>query len=170
MPLIPPAAKIPLPIQESLRDFFVDLLGKGAAAEKAKELKVKTGAEAPKLLVSVWEDKYQRVGALCISELMLAAIAGSALVLAPASTLPEVEKAGELPDNLRENYQEVVNILTSVLNTPSTPHLKLTQTYAHPGDELPQAVWDVIAQPSQRRDFDLTVEGYGSGKISILTR
>lgn len=170
MPLIPPAPKIPLPVQEVLTDFFVDLLGKGAAASKAKELKVKTGEDAPRLLISVWEDKYQRVGALCISELMLAAVAGAALVLAPASTCQEVEKQGALPENLRENYQEVVNILTSVLNTPTTPHLKLTSTFEHPSQELPQNVWDVINTPSSRRDFDLTVEGYGGGKISILTR
>jgi hypothetical protein len=170
MPLIPPAAKIPLPIQEALRDFFTDLLGKGAAADKAKELKVKMGEGAPELIVSVWEDKYGRVGALCISELMLAAIAGSALVLAPAAVLNDVEKERQLPENIADNYYEVVNILTSVLNTPNTPHLKLTQQYFHPVDELPDDVVRIIEMPGQRRDFDLTVEGYGSGKISILTR
>lgn len=170
MPLIPPAAKIPLPIQEVLRDFFVDLLGKGAAAGKAKEMKIKQGADAPKLIVSVWKDKYDRVGALCIAELYFAAVAGAALVLAPATILPEVEQNQTLPDNLLENYQEVVNILTGQLNTPSTPHLKLVHTFEHPTHEMPKEVWDVIERPSSRRDFDVTVEGYGGGKISILTR
>jgi hypothetical protein len=170
MPLIPPAAKIPLPIQEVLRDFFVDLFGKGAAAAKAKEMRLKTGPDAPKVLVSVWRDKYDRVGALCVAELMFAAVAGAALVLAPASILPEVERTQQLPDNLLENYQEVVNILTGRLNTPTTPHLKLTTTFTYPDQELPDEVWDVINRPSNRRDFDVTVEGYGGGKVSILTR
>jgi hypothetical protein len=170
MPLIPPAAKIPLPIQEALRDFFTDLLGKGAAADKAKELKVKMGENAPELIVSVWEDKYGRVGALCIAELMLAAIAGAALVLAPPGAVHDVEKTRELPENLRDNYYEVINILTSVLNSPNTPHLKLTNQFFHPVEALPDDVLRVIETPSNRRDFDLMVEGYGSGKISILTR
>jgi hypothetical protein len=170
MPLIPPAAKIPLPIQERLSEFFVDLLGKGASASKAKELRMKQGPEAPKFMVAVWEDKWGRVGAICLADLMLAAVAGAALVLAPATVLPEVEQQGALPDHLRENYHEVMNILTTTIRTDSSPHLKLVGMWQHPDEALPQAVWDVIEHPSSRRDFDLTVEGYGGGKISIITR
>jgi hypothetical protein len=170
MPLIPPAAKIPLPIQEDLSEFFVDLLGKGAAASKAKEMKIKTGPEAPKLLVSVWEDKHGRVGAMCITELMLAAIAGMALVMMPASNLPEIEKAGALSPDVLDNYREVMNVLSTQLNRADTPRLKLTATYVHPSQELPEAVWNVIQNPSSRRDFDITVTDYGSGKLAILTR
>ncbi len=170
MPLIPPAAKIPLPMQERLSEFFVDLLGKGAAASKARELKVKPGPDAPRVMVAVWEDKWGRVGAVCVAELMMAAVAGAALVLAPASVLPEVEQQGCLPDHLRENYHEVMNVLTTTIRTDSSPYLKLVGIFQHPDEPLPQAVWDVLASPSSRRDFDLTVEGYGGGKLSILTR
>jgi hypothetical protein len=169
MPLIPPAAKVPLPIQEVLAEFFIDLLGKGAAASKGRELKLKSDTEA-KYVVAVYEDNYDRVAAVCISELIMAAVGGAALVMAAPSILPEVIEAAKLPENLLDNYKEVVNILCSVLNTPNTPHLRLKALYAFPDETLEQEVWDVLDQPSNRRDFEITVEGYGGGKLSILAR
>jgi hypothetical protein len=169
MPLIPPASKVPLPIQEVLKDFFVDLLGKGAAASKAREMKLDPNDER-QLVVSVWEDKFNRIGAICVAEQMMAAIAGAALVLAPPALVADVEKEGVLPDNLLDNYNEVVNILSSVMNQTEAVHLRLTKTYMWPSDELPGDVWKVAKEPSNRRDFDLTVDGYGSSKISILAR
>jgi hypothetical protein len=169
MPLIPPPTKIPLPIQEVLKDFFVDLLGKGAAASKAKEMKLNPDSDR-KLVVSVWEDKWNRIGAICVAEQMMAAIAGAALVMAPASSLGDIEKSGELPENLLDNYNEVVNILSSVMNQTEAVHLRLKQTFQFPDEELPKDLWAVVEAPSNRRDFDLTVEGYGSGKLSILAR
>jgi hypothetical protein len=170
MPLIPPAAKIPLPIQERLSEFFVDLLGKGTAASKAKELKVKRSPDAPPVMVAVWEDKWGRVGAVCVAELMMAAIAGAALVLAPASVLPEVEREGRLPDHLRDNFHEVMNVLTTTIRTDTSPQLKLVGIFQHPEEPLPEPVWEVLTSSSSRRDFELTVEGYGGGRLSILTR
>lgn len=169
MPLIPPASKIPLPIQEVLKDFFVDLLGKGAAASKGRELKLRPDTEQ-KYVVAIYEDKYERVGALCISELMMAAVGGAALVMAAPSILSEVEQAQVLPDNLLDNYREVVNILSSVLNTPGTPHLKLTTIHMYPDEDIPSEAWGVIENPGNRRDFEITVEGYGGGRLSILAR
>jgi hypothetical protein len=169
MPLIPPINKIPLPIQEVLKDFFVDLLGKGAAASKAKEMKLSPDADR-KLVVSVWEDKWNRPAAICVAEQMMAAIAGAALVMAPAASLTDVEKSGELPENLLENYNEVINILSSVMNQTEAVHLRLKHTFQFPNDALPKDIWAVVDAPSNRRDFDLTVEGYGSGKLSILAR
>jgi hypothetical protein len=169
MPLIPPAAKIPLPIQEVLAEFFIDLLGKGAAASKGRELKLKPETEN-KYVVAVYEDNYDRVGALCISELMMAAVSGAALVMAAPSILPEVMEEKKLPENLFDNYKEVVNILCSVLNTPHTPHLKLRTIHAFPDEPLDREVWDILDQPSNRRDFEIHVEGYGGGKLSILAR
>jgi hypothetical protein len=111
------------------------------------------------------------VAALCISELRLAAITGSALGMIPAATLSEIDPNAPLRQDLMENYYEVVNMTTPVLQkVQGTPRLKLAEMYTHPNDELPQSVWDIINSAGQRRDFDLTVEGYGSGKISILTR
>jgi len=172
MPLFPPPVKIPLPIQESVRDFFVDLLGKGASVDKSVALTVtRPGGQdlSSKLVVAVYVDKREDIKAICLADMLLAAASGAALVLTPASVLPEVEQAGELPDSLRENYQEVANILSSLLNTPSTPHLKLSEMKVLPED-LPEEAWAIIENPGTRRDYTLTVEGYTSGRFSLLAR
>jgi hypothetical protein len=168
MPLLPPAAKIPLPIQETLRDLFVDLLGKGAEATRGKELKVGRPGSGPALIVATWVDKFDRVGAVCIAELPIAAMVSAALVMAPPSRATDAVTAGALDDDLRENFHEVVNVLTTVLNTPTTPHLKLDRMFQYPAEDLPADVRRVVETPSSRRDFELAIDGYGKGRISLL--
>ena len=178
MPLIPPPAKVLLPSHEALGDFVVDLLGTNAAASKAKALKVSNGPGCSRLVISVWRDKHERVGAVCVSEFALAAVAGSALAavagsalaLSPAWTPGDLGAGDDLPAPAGDGYRELLNLMTGALNGPGSPHLTLAGSHRHPAEEMPQDVWQVLTNPSQRRDFDVTVEGRGSGKISILAR
>lgn len=172
MPLIPPPAKIPLPIQEDLRDFFVAAYsGKGAAADRVKDqLKVKNRSDSPTILVTVWEDRHRRVAALCIAELRMAASLGAALLLLPGVVVQEVEAANSLDGDAREAYDEVMNMLLGRLNQSSPVHLKLVGTFEHPQETLPDDAWVVLESPSARRDFALQIDGYGEGRLAILTR
>ena len=172
MPLFPPEAKIPLPIQEALRDFFVDLLGKGAVAEKGTAFDAARAAETEgkHYLIGLWTDDRGRPSALCITELLLAAAMGAALVLAPATALPEVQRTNVMPENLLENYREVLNILTSMMNSPKTPHLRLSEVLTFPAEQLPNAAFDLMTTPGQRRDYLLRIEGYADGRLALLTR
>ena len=66
-----------------------------------------------------------------------------------------------------ENFQEIVNILAQLLNSPKTSHLRLSGVHVIPGD-LPDGVSSLLAQPQFRRDFAVQIDGYGSGRISLL--
>jgi hypothetical protein len=66
-----------------------------------------------------------------------------------------------------ENLGEVFNILTALFNVPERPHLKMYAVHL-PG-ELPAA--DVSASLrafGKRSDLEVTVAGYGTGKLSIV--
>lgn len=173
MPLIPPPVKIPLPLIEAVKDFFGDLLGRGVALDKAQPaLRVPNpgGDEfATKFCISVYHDRRGQLAAVTVAELKLAAAASAALVLTPATVLPEVEKAADFVEDLRANYAEIGNIVAGLLNQGHKGHLKFTGLYVLP-EELPEGVWPLLDAPGGRRDWTLQVEGYASGRFSVLVR
>ena len=71
------------------------------------------------------------------------------------------------PRRALENFREIVNILAQLLNSPRTSHLRLAGVHVVPGD-LPDGVSSLVARPEFRRDFAVQIDGYGSGRISLL--
>jgi hypothetical protein len=154
-----------MPIQEVVRDFFVDLLGKGAAVEQAKPFDITP--ESDGLTVAIYNDDRGRLAAVAVAELLLAAGSGAALALVPATVLDDVKRENVLPESLADNFREIVNIFAGVLNGLNSPHLELADLIVLPA-ELPTPVWEVIRNPTNQRWYDVTVEGYGGGKIALL--
>ncbi|HEV7861234.1 MAG TPA: hypothetical protein VGR20_00985, partial [Acidimicrobiia bacterium] len=66
-----------------------------------------------------------------------------------------------------ENLREIVNILARLLNSPKTSHLRLAGVHVIPGD-LPDGVSSLVERPEFRRDFAVQIEGYGTGRLSLL--
>jgi hypothetical protein len=187
-------ARIPIPIQEAVRDFLADLLGRGVAVDKCDPMPLDL-ALAPDLAA----DPAPRVGvdgveatdidespetfgpqtlavfstdagvpvAAAVCDLRLGAATGAALTLVPAVMLDDVARSGELPDNLAENLHEVLNIFSSLLNSSSTPHLVLTETVTLP-TELSPELSALLTAPERRRDFIVALEGYGEGHLAVL--
>jgi hypothetical protein len=154
---------VPIPIQEAVRDFFTDLLGRGVAATKRSAI-----AYDDPLIVGRYLDDDGETAALLVSDVDFAAFSGAALAMIPKVVAGEAIKAGELTDALSENFREVVNVFSSLLNAPTTPHLVLKSLERHP--EETEDLADVLEAPRRRRDFDVTIEGYGSGVLAVLVR
>ncbi|HEX7097266.1 MAG TPA: hypothetical protein VF183_15375 [Acidimicrobiales bacterium] len=155
---------VPIPIQEAVRDFFTDLLGRGAAASKRPPLDY----DEDPLVVGRYLDDDGELAALVVSDLAFAAISGAALAMIPKVVVDEAIKRGQLSDTLVENFREVVNVFSSLLNTPTTPHLVLKGLGRHP--EETADLREVLTSPSRQRTFDVTIEGYGSGCLGVLVR
>jgi|EndMetStandDraft_8_1072994.scaffolds.fasta_scaffold71105_2 hypothetical protein len=155
---------VPIPIQEAVRDFFTDLLGRGVAATKRSAMSY----DEDPLIVGRYLDDAGETAALLVSDVDFAAFSGAALAMIPKVVAAEAIKAGELSDNLFDNFREVVNVFSSLLNAPSTPHLVLKALERHP--EGTEDVVEIMETPRRRRDFDVTIEGYGSGVLAVLVR
>jgi hypothetical protein len=154
---------VPIPIQEAVRDFFTDLLGRGVAATKRSPM-----AYDDPLIVGRYLDDDGETAALLVSDVDFAAFSGAALAMIPKVVAAEAIKAGELTDALSENFREVVNVFSSLLNAPTTPHLVLKSLGRHP--EETEDLADVLDAPRRRRDFEVTIEGSGSGVVAVLVR
>jgi hypothetical protein len=157
-------AHYPVPIQEDVRDLLVDLLGRGVAVDKVGALELEDHDPA---LIAAYVDDDGAVGALCMVDGPFANRAGAALSMVPAVVAEESVGKAVLADNLVENTEEIVNILARLLNSARTPHLKLGGVHRLPGD-LPEGVIGVREHPEFRRDFAVSIEGYGEGRFSLL--
>lgn len=157
--------EIPLPIQEAVRDLLSDLVGTGVAVDKTSPLIF--DEEDTKGVISEYIDDDDVLVALCLADGPFACYCGAALSMIPSAVAKESIKRNELPENLLDNYAEVVNIMSRLVNSSTSPHLRLGKVYVVPGD-LPEAAANAVASPSMRRDFIATISGYGSGKMSLL--
>jgi hypothetical protein len=157
-------ARFPVPIQEDIRDLLGDLLGRGVAVDKTAPLDLAEDAAGVVASYITGEDE---VGALCLCDGPFAVLAGAALVMVPPNVAREQVDAGEIPEEHLEVTHEVANVLSRLLNTPRTPHLRLQALHRMPGD-LPADVTSLLARPEFRRDFVTAIEGYGEGRMSIL--
>lgn len=156
-------AHYPVPIQEDLRDLLHDLLGRGVAVEKGDPLRFDEDISA--VAVELLGDDGSVQG-LCLFDDGFAVRGGAALVMVPANVAEQDLVSGQLDSHV-EVVGEVVNVLSRLVNSPSTPHLRLGPTHRWPG-ELPDRVRSVLERPEFRRDFALTIEGYGDGRLSLL--
>lgn len=153
---------IPLPIQEAVRDFLSDLLGRGVACDKASPDSWPDAAP-----VGAYRSDDGVLLAGCVATVPLAAACGAALAMLPATALDEVVEDGPLPEHLAENWFEVVNVLSGLLNSNSSPHLVLgTVTPLASGGE----VAELVASSGRSRAFHVTIDGYGDGLLGFVTR
>lgn len=164
MPLATPTRRMPAP--EAVRDFFGDLLGKGVSADKRAEIDLEDEDSEHVWLSGVFVEDDGTVGGACIADLPLASYAGAALAMVPKPVADESIQQGELAEGLAENFHEVANILTALLNGPSVPHLKIRDLT--PG--VPDDVRDLVIKAAGRRSYNLTITDYGQGTLALYAQ
>jgi translation elongation factor EF-Ts len=157
----------PVPIQEAVAEFVGALIGMGVAAGKVTPPTLEPDGSH---VIATYVDDLGRTAAVITADLPFAAATGAALAMIPAAAAAEAVKDGRLSETLLENYREVANMTTSLLNTPHTPHLKLVDVWPSDHPDLPAEVWEILAAPTKRREYAVTIDGYGSGHLGVAIR
>jgi hypothetical protein len=156
-------ARMPLPIQESIRDLTGDLLGRGTAVDKAED------AMEPDAMAAVggYRDKAGTLLAALPVDRALVPILGGALVMVPEVVIAETLRKDDIPENLYENFWEVANIMASLLNREGGPHVKLADRYEG-YDAATADMRALLEAPVRQRWFSVTVDGYGTGRLGFV--
>ncbi|MDQ1519341.1 MAG: hypothetical protein QOI55_414 [Actinomycetota bacterium] len=156
-------ANFPMPAADRLRDVLGDLLGRkvSVAPARAVELGSETAA------VADYHVDSGAVGVLCVADLRLTNALGAALTMVPPRTVDDAVASQSIDQPTIDNFREVVNIMTSLFNTADTPHLKFNDVHRLPSGLPPEAAM-LLDGPKGRRDFDVTVDEYGSGTMSVF--
>jgi hypothetical protein len=151
-----------MPLPEHVRDTFKGLLGKPVAASKRAPAPFDVTERAYVTALYVNDDD-ELIGA-CVTELALAASAGAALALIPVVVAREAVKAGRLGGGLYENYYEVVNVVSAMLNGPELPHLRLFELV----NGVPDKVVAMAEEAAGHRHYDVTIVGYDGGVLALI--
>ncbi len=103
--------------------------------------------------------------AVCIAEIAFAAATTAALSMASPRSAAEWAEAGVLTEAMAQNFYEVANVLTSVVN-PGRGRCMLVEVLQLADSERPPDHEQLAASP--RVNLEVTVEGYGTGRIAII--
>jgi hypothetical protein len=160
MPLGTPARRMPIP--EDVRDFLGSLLGRSVSV--AKKPVTDFDLEEQKWVTGLYVSKQDKLIGACVADLKLAANAGAALAMIPKVVAQEQIAKGELEEGLRENFYEVVNIVSAMLNSPSVPHLRLTEMV----DGIPDEVIELSKKASGNKRYDITIVDYDGGCMGLI--
>ncbi|MDO5672827.1 MAG: hypothetical protein Q4G30_08270 [Actinomycetaceae bacterium] len=158
-------SETPLPTAKEIRDVFEGLLGRTVEVETDYEI-IDPHAEFG-ACTALFVDGLQRMYAIAVMDLDLAAYVGAALALLPPGAAQDAINEGNIGDHIIENVYEVLNVLSSLFNKPGAPHLSIYLMYT-PGEKLPPDVHETATSYVERRDSILDIEGYGKGRLGIL--
>jgi hypothetical protein len=160
MPLGTPLRRMPIP--EEIGEFLTSLLGAAVSVSKARGVDLSDAPEA--LVCARYLDDTDRLAGACITDLAFAASAGAALAMMPATLVAEALRAGELVESLHENFYEVANIMTRLLNGPSVAHLRITDLVVG----MPDDVAALVRTAPGVKHYDVTILGYPGGRASLV--
>ncbi len=150
-----------LPDSDQLASMLTNLFGRDVA--------VKEGAPLPetKNPVGIYRSAEGQIGVVCICDMHFANFTGAALSLIPAGMAKENARKGSIPDNIRENFYEILNICSSLFRTPLRSRISLNDV-EYNGATVAEAK-AILSEPAARLDYVINIPGYGPGKISMAS-
>ncbi|MBK6697854.1 MAG: hypothetical protein IPG50_37555 [Myxococcales bacterium] len=156
-------AALIVPNLASVLKLLGGLLGKPVTAKPATA----PLAVAPARAIATYQDAEGHLLAVCVCDVACAAYVGAALSLLAPAVAAEAHKKGKIPESIMENFHEVVNVAASLFNVTGGGHVRLEKILVTPCD-VPAPVASLVAKPKTRLDLDVTVPGYGTGKMSFV--
>lgn len=157
-------SQLHLPNQAAAMQLLQGLLCKPVAAKPAT---APLGASPGPRVVAVYVTDTGAVGSLCVCDVAAAAYLGAALSLIGPAVAAEAHKTGRLSEGLLENLREVVNVGASLFNVSGGGHVRFKDLLVPPGALAPEIV-SLVNSKKSRLDLDITVPGYGAGKLSFV--
>jgi hypothetical protein len=154
-----------IPDPKALRDLLEGLLGRDVVVTPADPLRA---GDLPRTAVALYVDDKMKLSAVAGLDLPLAANVGAAIGLVPPGGAKACIEDNELSPMIAENFTEVCNVLTTLLNREGAAHLRLHQVFL-PGQNAPDDAASRLLALGSRLDLDITVAGYGSGRFSLST-
>ena len=154
-----------LPAALEVRELLEGLLGRDVEAV------VGVGAidprQHPGAMVGAYVDDTLQLRALVVADVPLCAYVGASIALVPPTAAAQCVEDGLLTPNLYDNTSEVLNVAASLFNADGAPHVRLYEAYA-PREMLPGDIAKWVTAFVARLDMEVTIAGYGTGRLSVL--
>jgi hypothetical protein len=155
----------PLPPREPVRQLYNVLLQRTVNVERGK-VALQPHLGVPMLCANYTVDG-GRLAAIGLWDLPLAAASAAAMGMLAPTTVGEVLSSGSLDDELMELFAEVANVTAKLLNGPGSPHVVLRDINQLPAP-LARDTNALLMHPVARLDYNVDVEGFGAGIMSLM--
>jgi hypothetical protein len=153
-----------MPNEKDVRDALSGLLFRDCAIAPGEPV---VPAPAAPVTIGVYVDDRLGTAAVIVTDLALSAYAGAAIGLIPPGGAEAAIEDKELSPTVKENLDEVLNVLASLFNAQGEPHVKLYATYSF-SDTPPSDISAVLRALGRRLDVTVDVAGYGKGSLSVI--
>jgi hypothetical protein len=154
----------PLPSRHAIRSLIEGLVGRDVDLKDCGPI----DGRITNLVAAYITDKLQ-VSVVIVVDIECAVRLGGALGMLPKGGVDDAIQEGEVSGLLRDNAYEVLNVLSAVFNVEDAPHVRLYELYG-PGGGVPSDVLALSQVMGSRLDLELTIAGYGPGRMSIIAR
>lgn len=153
-----------VPHEKAVRDALDGLLFRDCEISQAGPV-VHSATELA--TTAVYVDDSLKTAAVIVCDLPMSAFAGAAIGLIPKGGAEAAIEDGELSATVKENLDEVLNVLASLFNAGGEPHVKLYRTYGL--RELPpNDIIGISRTLGRRSDLAISIAGYGVGRMSTI--
>lgn len=154
-----------IPHEKAVRDALTGLLFRECEIYPADDPVVHSATSLA--TTAVYVDDRLQTAAVIVADLPFSAYAGAAIGLVPPGGAEAAIEDRELAPSVKENLDEVLNVLASLFNAKGEPHVRLYKTYSL--RELPpNDILAVTGQLVRRLDVAVAIAGYGKGHLSIV--
>jgi hypothetical protein len=154
---------VPLPPPAELEKLLSGLLMRPVKIQKAP-------GEAPEgpcaMALYRSDEPVLEVAVLC--DVALAASLAAALSVVPAGVVKECVATGGLDESLRDNFAEVMNVLSRYVSNGSGRRFALSRVECPPAAVAPELV-QAAAGSDERRELSAEISGYSTGRIAFCT-
>jgi len=147
-----------LPSAETVTHIFKSLLRRGVTVTQQAEV-----TPPPACSVGIYKSGDGTPIAACIADLALSAYSAAAFSLIPCRVAEESIRAKCLEDGLDEIFGEVLNVLSRLFTSHENHRITLMST-SYP----PAGVPDSVKAAASGACYEIEIDGYGSGRLSLF--
>ena len=155
----------PVPEETEVKQMLGMLYGNDLQVQAGEPL---AGDNGSKNIVAVYINDEGEPVTACCCDIPFAAYSGAALSMIPPGGAEDAASKGDLTEMMRGNLNEIMNICSRLFITEDTPHLKLDALYDSP-ETLPEAARTMVESAAGRSGFEVSIPGYGAGKIAFIS-
>lgn len=157
--------QFPLPSAANIAKVLSTLLG---CEIQAKECEPWHPTEDKPYTVAVYRTDLGAIGIFCLCEIAAACCLGGTLTQLDQNLINEAITNSKPSDEMVENFKEVMNTITTILNNNTSPHVINKELLMVP-PPVADDIKKLLEKPFQRRDLLVTVPSYPECHLSIIT-
>lgn len=160
-----PTGATVLPPRKAVRDLLERLLGKTCPVADGTPVTAHTGSVDVTVAEVITDDGH--IAAVILASREFAIKAGACLSLVPPSGAADAISSGEVPEQVRAAFAEVLNVLSALFNSPDSPHVRLGRIWVG-SQTVPPTVAAIGREVGAREDLRISIAGYGPGMLSLV--